>query len=139
MFGMWYFTPKEENPEDENTKILLAFSVVFICAFEFGPGPIVWLYISEICNDKATSVGTVMNWFWTLIISILSPYLITNWLKYGYVWLMFSGISILGLIFILFMMKETKGLTELEVKNLYTKKSNNPMTNNNNGRAMKIV
>ena len=50
-------------------------TVIFIFGFEFGPGPIVWIYLSEICNDKATSVNTVVNWFWTLVVSISTPLL----------------------------------------------------------------
>lgn len=98
-------------------------TISFICAFEFGPGPIVWLYISEICNDKATSVGTVVNWFWTLTVSLLSPYLINDWLDNGKTWLLFGGISVVGLLFIIFFMKETMGKSEEEVKNLYRKGS----------------
>ena len=69
-------------------------TVSFICAFEFGPGPIVWLYISEICNNKATSVGTVMNWFWTLTVSVLAPFLVDDWLPYGKTWFLFGSISV---------------------------------------------
>merc|ERR1712051_580505 len=93
MIGMWFFTS-----QDNNQSILLAMTILFICAFEFGPGPIVWLYISEICNDKATSVGTVMNWFWTLTVSTLSPFLINDWLTEGKTWLLFVGLSIIGLL-----------------------------------------
>lgn len=132
MFGMWYFTA-----EDDNQTIRLVMTVAFICAFEFGPGPIVWLYISEICNDKATSVGTVMNWFWTLIVSILAPFLIEDWLADGKTWLMFSGISFIGLIFIVTMMKETMGKSEYEVKNLYVKNGN--ISGVAQTRNMKIV
>ena len=96
-------------------------TILFICAFEFGPGPIVWLYISEICNDKATSVGTVMNWFWTLTVSILSPFLINDWLTEGKTWLLFGSLSVFGLLFIVFFMKETRGKSEDEVKLLYRK------------------
>lgn len=38
---------------------LLAYSA----AFEFGPGPIAWLYISEVTQDKASSIATALNWF----------------------------------------------------------------------------
>jgi len=70
MFGMWIF--QELVPNETMTYILV---IAFIIGFEFGPGPIVWLYLSEICNDKATSVNTVMNWFWTLVISFITPVL----------------------------------------------------------------
>lgn len=91
MVGMWYFSTVEHS----NDKLLLVLTVSFICAFEFGPGPIVWLYISEVCNDKATSVGTVMNWLWTLIVSLTAPFLLNNWLPDGKTWLLFGSTSVL--------------------------------------------
>ena len=88
MFGMWYFTDKD------NDTGLLALSILFICAFALGPGPIVWLYISEICNNKATSVATVTNWFWTLMVSILAPFLNDKWLLDGKTYILFGCLSI---------------------------------------------
>ena len=76
MFLLWFY----QTPKHSNDYVTLGMAVAFICAFEFGPGPIVWLYISEICNNKATSVGTVVNWFWTLLISVMAPFLLNNWL-----------------------------------------------------------
>lgn len=91
MVGMWYFS----TPSVDNETMLLVLTVAFICAFEFGPGPIVWLYISEVCNNKATSVGTVVNWLWTLIVSLTAPYLIDDWLPDGKTWLLFGSLSVL--------------------------------------------
>jgi len=45
----------------ENTTLELVFILVFIAAFEFGPGPITWAYMSEVCNDKGTSAATSVN------------------------------------------------------------------------------
>ena len=45
MIIMWYASHESKDTLE------LVMVVVFVCAFEFGPGPIVWLYISEICND----------------------------------------------------------------------------------------
>ena len=66
--------------------------IAFVCAFEFGPGPIVWLYISEVSNDKAASVATFINWVFTLIISILSSYMLTQWF-HATTWLILAGLS----------------------------------------------
>lgn len=40
---------------------------------------------------------------------------------YGTIWY-FAGLTFLGLLFVLFIMRETKGLTDLEKKTLYTPK-----------------
>lgn len=102
----------------EKDTLELIMVVAYVIVFEFGPGPIVWLYISEICNDKATSVGTMINWSFTLIVSLLAPYMLDTWLK-SYTWLVFAAISAVGLIFIITFMKETRGLSEDQVKRLY--------------------
>ena len=52
---MWFATMKG------NSNLELIMVILFVCTFEFGPGPIVWIYISEICNDKAASVATTGN------------------------------------------------------------------------------
>ena len=76
----------------QNSSIELFSVVSFVFFFEFGPGPIVWLYISEICNDKATSVNIFINWVFTLTISLTTNKLLTDWLK-GYTWILFASIS----------------------------------------------
>ena len=88
MIMMWYATYYSHDTLE------LVMVVVFVCAFEFGPGPIVWLYISEICNDKATSVGVTVNWVFTLTISLLSPELLNQW-THSFTWLIFASISTL--------------------------------------------
>ena len=114
MAGMWVFSAFIES--DTMMYILV---IGFIVAFEFGPGPIVWLYISEVCNDKATSVNTVVNWFWTLFMSIMTLYL-NNWLG-GYIWFLFGITATIGFFYIMIFMKETRGLPQDKLKQLYNK------------------
>ena len=117
MAGMWVFSAFIES--DTMMYILV---IGFIVAFEFGPGPIVWLYISEVCNDKATSVNTVVNWFWTLFMSIMTLYL-NNWLG-GYIWFLFGITATIGFFYIMIFMKETRGLPQDKLKQLYLKGGN---------------
>ncbi len=51
---------------------------MFVAFFEFGPRPIVWVYMSEIMNDKGVSIGTVINLTLTLVIGIVSPIMINS-------------------------------------------------------------
>ena len=46
MIGMWIFSTYLISDT-----VMYVLVVAFIFGFEFGPGPIVWLYLSEICND----------------------------------------------------------------------------------------
>jgi len=52
MFGMWVFMQLFELDA-----ALYSSAVIFIVGFELGQGPIIFMYLSEICNDKATSVN----------------------------------------------------------------------------------
>ena len=96
-------------------------TIAFIFGFEFGPGPVVWLYLSEICSNKATSVNTVVNWIWTLVISVSTPILFKH--IEGWTWFIFGCTSILGLVYLLPTMKETKGVPADKVKLIYNKNS----------------
>ena len=114
LVGIWYFADI-----DQNQTASLVVTCTWIVAFEFSFGPIFWLYVSEVCNDKATSVTTVVFWLQILAFSILTPYMINDWLPDGRTWLLFTFFSFFGLLFIIFVMKETKGKSEEQVKRLY--------------------
>jgi MFS family permease len=51
---------------------ILIVMVIFIIMFEWGPGPIGWLYMSEVMNEKGVAVGTSINWTFTLIFGLLT-------------------------------------------------------------------
>lgn len=91
----------------------------FVASFEFAPGPILWLYLSEILDDKSTSVAVFINWTFCLIIGLITPTLL-NSLK-GYTFMVFGVCNILSVVTIFFFMKETRGLSDEQVKNLYRK------------------
>ena len=95
-------------------------TMAFVCAFEFAPGPIVWLYMGEILNDKGISVAVFLNWTLTMMVGLLTPSLI-NAINVGPTFILFGIFNTLAAIFIFCFMKETKGLTDQEVKKLYTK------------------
>ena len=105
MVAMFFFIINDQST------LQLVFSNVFIIGFELGPGSICWAYVSEICHKKAASLATISNWFWTLVVAFMFPYLNGVWLKDGYVDLIFAGISVLGFLFFLVYFKETRGKT----------------------------
>ena len=105
----------------------LVMLVLFIMMFEFTSGPITWLYMSEIMQDKATSFASAMNWGIVVIISGSVPYLvrsITDEGQYnnrvGFIFIACGGLSFLGLIFIFVFMKETKGKKKQDIEWMYS-------------------
>ena len=61
---------------EHNTIGMVVSVLLFICFFEFSSGPITWLYMAEILQDKALSIGAFLNWFISLAISIAIPLII---------------------------------------------------------------
>ena len=97
--------------------------MLFVAAFEFGPGPILWLYNGEILEENAISVAVFLNWLFVMIIGLLTPSLMNSWLGSGPTFIMFGLFNVAGVAFLYFFMKETKGLTDAEVKKLYQEKA----------------
>ena len=95
--------------------------MIFICLFEFSSGPITWLYMSEIMQDKALSIATVLNWSINLIVSIIVPGLVKSIgdANIGWIFIFVGGTTTLGTVFIASQMKETKGKTQPEIEAMF--------------------
>lgn len=91
--------------------------ICVLIGFQFGTGSIPWIYIAETCNDRAASVAAITNWTGNLIIVIVAPYLYTA--ANGYMWLIYALFVVASIYMICNYMKETKGLSEEQVKKLY--------------------
>ena len=74
--GAFVFGPACLN----NDSILLVLCCVFIVGFELGPGSLGWPYLGEICHPKGTAFASLVNWFFTLLVGILYPFLNGSWL-----------------------------------------------------------
>ena len=60
----------------EITSLEVTLVMVYVTLFEFSLGPIVWIYMSEVMTDKGVSLGTLINWTMTIIMGIVTPFLI---------------------------------------------------------------
>lgn len=86
--------------------------MVFVGAFEMSYGPILWLYLAEICTDQAIAMAVLANWTSSLIVGQLTPYMLSDdWLG-NYTFAVYGGLCAVSTLFISVFMKETKGLTE---------------------------
>lgn len=94
----------------------LVMTMLFVCAFEFAPGPIVWLYMGEIMSDKGLSAGALANWTFCLAVGLITPTLINGSFGPAKTFWLFGLFNILAVVFIMFFMKETRGLSDEEVK-----------------------
>ncbi|XP_063928988.1 facilitated trehalose transporter Tret1-2 homolog isoform X2 [Zophobas morio] len=122
VLGVYFYLLKVSN-YDVSTYgwVPLASFVVYVLGFSFGFGPIPWLMMGEILPAKirgpAASVSTSFNWIGTFVVTT-AFHLIKDIIgAYGVFWL-FCGITIIGLVFTILFVPETKGqsLEDIERK-----------------------
>jgi len=88
------------------------FLFLFIASHAIGQGAVIWVFISEVFpnNLRASgqSFGASTHWVLAAIIPALIPYLFST-IGAGYVFAFFTFMMFLQLLFVLFIMPETKG------------------------------
>ncbi|MGB0788574.1 MAG: sugar porter family MFS transporter [Marinirhabdus sp.] len=107
--------------------LLLTFICLFVASHAIGQGAVIWVFISEIFPNRVRSYGqswgTSTHWVFAAIITLITPFLIDdaegvfrNNLEVIYY--CFAGMMVLQLLWAIFKMPETKGvsLEELERK-----------------------
>ncbi len=106
---------------------LMIFILVFIASHAIGQGAVIWVFISEIFPTKVRalgqSFGSSVHWVFAALITLITPIFIDKdngifndnpWPVFAF----FAGFMVLQLLFVLFMMPETKGksLEQLEAE-----------------------
>ncbi|MBT8281892.1 MAG: sugar porter family MFS transporter [Muriicola sp.] len=91
-----------------------SFLFVFIAAHAIGQGSVIWVFISEIFPNHlrgyGQSFGSSVHWVLAAIIPSSIPFLFSS-IGPGVVFSIFAGMMILQLLFVIFMMPETKGVS----------------------------
>lgn len=89
------------------------FLFVFIASHAIGQGSVIWVFISEIFPDRlrgsGQSFGCSVHWVLAAAIPSLVPVLFST-IGAGVVFLFFAFMMVLQLLFVKFMMPETKGV-----------------------------
>lgn len=100
------------------------FLFIFIAAHAVGQGTVIWVFISEIFPDQlrasGQSFGTSTHWVLAAIIPSLVPFLFAL-IGPGVVFAIFAFMMVLQLLFVLFMMPETKGVSLEDLEKMLTK------------------
>lgn len=95
--------------------------IVFIVAFSFGFGPVPWMIVPEIMPQEIKStVGSIAGAFnWLLAFLVTRTYLpVKNAFGGDVTFFIFTSLSILGTVFVLFLVPETKGKTFEEIQKI---------------------
>ena len=99
---------------------LLFFICLFIASHAVGQGAVIWVFISEIFPNniraRGQSFGSSIHWVFAALITLITPLFLDS--KNGIfkdnpwpIFAFFSGFMVLQLLFVLFVMPETKGKT----------------------------
>lgn len=90
------------------------FLFLFIAAHAIGQGAVIWVFISEIFPNhlraSGQSFGSTTHWILAAIIPSLIPYLFST-VGAGAVFMFFAIMMVFQLLFVRFMMPETKGIS----------------------------
>ena len=84
---------------------------VFIFGFCMGNGPVTWIYMADILPDVGISLVVTVLWIFTAGVGLGFPAMKDTW-SIVTAFDVFLVASILGLLFDIFLMTETKGKTQ---------------------------
>jgi len=103
------------------------FLFLFIAAHAIGQGTVIWVYISEVfpnhLRGSGQSFGTSVHWILAWLIPSSIP-LLFSWVGPGPVFGFFAFMMVLQLLFVHFMMPETKGISLEELSKKLSPGSN---------------
>lgn len=101
------------------------FLFLFIASHAIGQGAVIWVFISEIFPNhlraSGQSFGSSVHWVLAAIIPSMVPILFTSF-GVGNVFAFFAFMMVFQLLFVIFMMPETKGISLEEVSKGLTDK-----------------
>ncbi|MFD1161247.1 sugar porter family MFS transporter [Hwangdonia seohaensis] len=100
---------------------------MFIASHAIGQGTVIWVFISEIFPNHlrgfGQSFGSSVHWVLAAVVPSLVPILFST-IGAGMVFLIFAIMMVLQLLFVIFMMPETKGVSLEELSNKLIKERN---------------
>jgi MFS transporter, SP family, arabinose:H+ symporter len=95
------------------------YAIVPICIFAFiaahavGQGAVIWVFIAEIFPNRhragGQALGSFTHWLFAALLTTFFPRMVTAFAP-GFVFLFFCGMMILQLLWVHFMVPETKGI-----------------------------
>ena len=84
----------------------------FIASHAIGQGTVIWVFISEVFPNRhraeGQALGSFTHWVFAALLTTFFPQMVTSFAP-GYVFLFFAGMMVLQLVWVRFMVTETKG------------------------------
>jgi len=83
--------------------------------------PIIWIINADLLPDIGVGICATINWISSIIVIVSFPYMLDSILKLQGIFLIYSILTLLFIIFVCLFFKETKDKTEIEIEELYNK------------------
>lgn len=101
--------------------VLLLSIMLFIASHAIGQGAVIWVFISEIFPNtvraNGQAFGTGIHWIFAALITLVGPIVIDIYKENPWpIFAFFAFMMLLQLVFVLFIMPETKGLSLEEIE-----------------------
>ena len=97
----------------------------FIASHAIGQGAVIWVFISEIFPNKqrafGQSLGSFTHWFFAALLTLFFP-LMAEALEPQIIFSFFCGMMVLQLVWVIFFVPETKGISLEEMEGKLAKK-----------------
>jgi len=108
--------PSITNDAMNNASIAL--TMLFLFSFGISLGPIAWVYEPEILPEKGISLCTITNWLFCCLVVLLTP-IIDDKAGISPIYYFFGACCFLSVLYMLPMLKETKGLSPQEIDQIF--------------------
>lgn len=109
-------------PNNNLAPLAIIAMLIYIAFFAPGMGPLPWTVNSEIyptwARSSAVAIATTVNWISNLIVS-MTFLTLTDAIGQPSTFALYAGLGLLGLLFVVFFLPETKGRTLEEVEELF--------------------
>ena len=109
----WAFYTYGTEFDKAGSTVVLVSVLVFMASHSFGQGTVIWVFISEVFPNsvraRGQALGSFTHWFMAAVISWTFP--IIAGISGGYTFAFYTVCMVGQLLWVLFMMPETKGLT----------------------------
>ena len=100
------------------SRIVLGCFMLFIASHAFGQGAVIWVFISEIFPNRVRArgqaLGSFTHWFMCALVSWTFPMIAE--ISGGHAFAFFAAMMVLQLLWVLFIMPETKGIPLEEIQ-----------------------
>lgn len=105
--------------EDANPMMIVVFLSIYVAFYSFTWAPLTWVLVGEVfplaIRGRATGLASSFNWIGSFLVGLLFP-IMTAHMAQDAVFAVFGGICVLGVLFVGFLVPETRGRTLEEIE-----------------------